>query len=467
MQLTLQIVITDESGVSRTEELMTLQRSGDALNDIGLSVSESKRLLNTVQQSVVQQQADEYTRQHIQCPHCLAARRIKGQQKIQYRTLFGVIPVSGLRVYRCRCEESAAKTVSLLSDWAGDHTHPALKYIETRWASLISYEMTTRLLKDVLPVGHSLNASTVRNHLCQVAQRLDAEAESHSGFLSGCPRDWGNLPKPEKPLVVGIDGGYVRDRDDKKRNFEIIAGKSFSVGTPADTRRFGFVQKDNCHPERRLMAHLSAQGMQANQQIFFLSDGADNLRELQFGMYPESIHVLDWFHITMRLTVLMQYAKGLQASDLEAGSKVSALLESSKRYLWHGNVVAALEHIDDCVMYCDDPELNYANLKSLQKQLDEMYTYIRNNQMMIPNYGEMRRYGEPVSTAFVESTINEVIARRMAKKQQMQWSRKGAHYLLQTRTAVLNNELQDKFASWYPGFTIDEQSGGKLSAIAA
>ncbi|CAI1148483.1 Uncharacterised protein [Serratia liquefaciens] len=65
------------------------------------------------------------------------------------------------------------------------------------------------------------------------------------------------------------------------------------------------------------MAHLSAQGIQANEQIFFLSDGADNLRELQFGMYPELIHVLDWFHITMRLTVLMQYAKGQQASDPE------------------------------------------------------------------------------------------------------------------------------------------------------
>ncbi|MFM1139709.1 ISKra4 family transposase, partial [Yersinia enterocolitica] len=415
MKLTLQIVITDESGVSRTEELMTLQKSGDARNDIGLSLSESKSLLNTVQQSMVQQQADEYTHQHIQCPHCLASRRIKGRQKIQYRTLFGIIPVSGLRVYRCRCEESATKTISLLSDWAGDHTHPSLKYIETRWASMISYEMTTRLLKDVLPVGDSLNASTVRNHLCQVAQRLDAEAESHSGFLFGCPRDWGNLPRPGKPLVVGIDGGYVRDRDDKKRNFEIIAGKSFSIGAPTDTRRFGFVQKGDCHPERRLMAHLSAQGMQANQQIFFLSDGADNLRELQFGMYPESIHVLDWFHITMRLTVLMQYAKGLQVSAPETGSKVSALLESSKRYLWHGNVAAALEHIDNCIMYCDDPELNYAGLKSLQKHLDEMYTYIRNNKMMIPNYGEMHRYGEPVSTAFVESTINEVIARRMAK----------------------------------------------------
>lgn len=159
--------------------------------------------------------------------------------------------------------------------------------------------------------------------------------------------------------------------------------------------------------------------------------------------------------------------KGCRHQDVEAGSKVSALLESSKRYLWHGNVVASLEHIDDCVMYCDNPELNYANLKSLQKQLDEMYTYIRNNQMMIQNYGEMRRYGEPVSMAFVESTINEVIVRRMAKKQQMQWSRKGAHYLLQTRTAVLNNELQDKFASWYPVCSIDDQRDGELSVIAA
>lgn len=79
----------------------------------------------------------------------------------------------------------------------------------------------------------------------------------------------------------------------------------------------------------------------------------------------------------------------------------------------------------------------------------------------------MYRYGEPVSTAFVESTINEVIARRMAKKQQMQWSREGAHYLLQARTAVLNNELQDKFARWYPGFKINGLEDEPMSAIAA
>ncbi|ECA9705354.1 recombinase family protein [Salmonella enterica subsp. enterica serovar Bredeney] len=126
-------------------------------------------------------------------------------------------------------------------------------------------------------------------------------------------------------------------------------------------------------------------------------------------------------------------------------------------------------------IYVEHVSAKDANRPELQKLLeqlrpvDERYSYFSEgaNQMMIPNYGEMRRYGEPVSTAFVESTINEVIARRMAKKQQMQWSREGAHYLLQTRTAVLNNELQDKFASWYPGCMIDAQSEGELSAMAA
>jgi hypothetical protein len=60
--------------------------------------------------------------------------------------------------------------------------------------------------------------------------------------------------------------------------------------------------------------------------------------------------------------------------------------------------------------------------------------------------GEMSnyyRYVEPISTAFVESTVNEVISRRMVKKQQMRWTKKGAHLLLQVRTRALNDDLKD------------------------
>ncbi len=70
---------------------------------------------------------------------------------------------------------------------------------------------------------------------------------------------------------------------------------------------------------------------------------------------------------------------------------------------------------------------------------------LENNQHIIPNYGDRYRYGETISSSFVESTVNEVVTKRMVKKQQMQWSPKGAHYLLQARTAALNGDLSDNF----------------------
>ena len=82
----------------------------------------------------------------------------------------------------------------------------------------------------------------------------------------------------------------------------------------------------------------------------------------------------------------------------------------------------------------------------------EFKTYIGNNRDSIPNFGERYRQGETISTAFVESTINQVVSRRFVKKQQMQWTLRGAHLLLQTRTKVLNDELDDVFRRWYPRF---------------
>src|SRR6516162_4539109 len=38
-----------------------------------------------------------------------------------------------------------------------------------------------------------------------------------------------------------------------------------------------------------------------------------------------------------------------------------------------------------------------------------LLSYIRNNRGSIPNYGERYRQGETISTAYVESTINQVV----------------------------------------------------------
>jgi hypothetical protein len=39
------------------------------------------------------------------------------------------------------------------------------------------------------------------------------------------------------------------------------------------------------------------------------------------------------------------------------------------------------------------------------------------------------------------------------EKQQMRWTPRGAHLLLQICTRVLNHQLADDFQRWYPRFT--------------
>ncbi len=67
--------------------------------------------------------------------------------------------------------------------------------------------------------------------------------------------------------------------------------------------------------------------------------------------------------------------------------------------------------------------------------------------------GPAQRAGEAISTAFTESAVNQVIARRMVKEQQMRWTPRGAHLLLQVRIRVLNDQLASDFHRWYPGLS--------------
>ncbi len=118
------------------------------------------------------------------------------------------------------------------------------------------------------------------------------------------------------PTTVGIDGGMIRTRH-KAGFFEVIAGKSvvaFRRDEEDDipsAKRFGFVQTYDAKPRRRLWELMKSQGMQENQAVLFMSDGADTVRNLQAYLHPSSEHILDWFHVTMRLTVMQQQTKAL------------------------------------------------------------------------------------------------------------------------------------------------------------
>jgi hypothetical protein len=75
----------------------------------------------------------------------------------------------------------------------------------------------------------------------------------------------------------------------------------------------------------------------------------------------------------------------------------------------------------------------YPKFKQLLKAVEECRTYLVKNGHLIPNYGERYRNGEAIATGVVESTVHQVVRKRFCKKQQMPWSKRGAHLLLHTR----------------------------------
>ena len=199
-----------------------------------------------------------------------------------------------------------------------------------------------------------------------------------------------------------------------------------------------------------------------NQAITFLTDGGDTVRDLTEGHSPKASQILDWFHITMRLTVLGQMAKGVSAE--QKGEKFEEELERVKWFLWHSNVYKALQLLEWLELDVDAQASPEA--RKLARTLHEFDHYIRTNQSSLPNYGDRHRNGEPISSSIAESSVNQIISKRFVKKQQMRWGRRGAHLLLQIRTRVLDDTLTATFQRWYPSMKTSE-SQQKPASVAS
>lgn len=464
MSIRVEVVCVNQDGSEQRREVLTLEQRELAMETLGMSLSEGKALLSGVQDFVVAQQAHEYLERHRACPQCLGQYIVKDCGSTMVSTVFGRVEVPNPRWNRCHCQADGPKTFRPMRTWLNGQTSPEMLYLETKWGSLIPFARVADLLKEVLPVENSVNQETVRAHLYATAERMEQELgdERQLNLFEGSEEEWEQQPLPDGPITVGIDGGYVRAAH-KQGWFEVIAGRSVVAfrredeGEVPSAKCFGFVQTYDKKPRRRLWELMKSQGMQENQQVVFMSDGGENVRRVQEYLHPFSEHLIDWFHITMRLTVLQQQTKALQEEQPQTGADVSKRLESVKHLLWHGNAEEALERLADLLMDLSFIQARSTTAKKVAHTVTEFETYIRNNREFIPNFGERRRHGETISTAFVESTINQVVSRRFVKKQQMQWTLRGAHLLLQTRTRVLNDELDEAFRRWYPKFRPQSQ----------
>lgn len=198
----------------------------------------------------------------------------------------------------------------------------------------------------------------------------------------------------------------------------------------------------------RTLQALQFEGYCGHGEVTVLSDGAEIMKRLPKALPKPTTHIIDWFHLAMKIRPMQQIADHIVGSRPIVCGILAVLdeeIEALKWKLWHGQVERAICALEKIIVDMDalgrQGDFPAARLNSLGQQL---LTYIRSNRNALVDYGARYRAGRRVSTSLAESAVNSLVAKRMVKNQQMRWSPSGAHLMLQVRAAMVNGNLRQR-----------------------
>jgi hypothetical protein len=265
-------------------EVARIERDEQAgLADLGLRLAETKQLTAAVQAEIVPAQvaaAGERDRSCASCGHKLAS---KGYYPVTFRSLFGDVPVRVRRLLACSCRvEGEANSFGVL-DLGHDAVAPELAYVTARYAALAPFGKVAVLLSELLPISGAQNAGTVLNRTRRVGETV---VHQHATETTETATPSGG------PVVVGLDGGYVRSRHrQEERHFEVIAGKV--IGADGTQHRFAFARNGPAASADAFAQALAAAGVHTDSPATVLCDGDAGLWRLQHEALPVATVVLD------------------------------------------------------------------------------------------------------------------------------------------------------------------------------
>ena len=434
-------------GVMTETEVARVERDEQAgLADLGLRLDETKRLTAALQAEIVPAQVAAMSEPRRSCSSCARRLASKGHYPVTFRSLFGDVPMRVRRLLVCPCRgPGEVKSFGML-DLGHDAVAPELAYVTARYAALAPFGKVAVLLSELLPINGTQNAGTIRNRTRRVGKKVVGQQTTETAQRTTTPSGGA--------VVVGLDGGYVRSRHrQEERHFEVIAGKV--IDAAGSQHRFAFVRNSQTTSADAFTQALAVAGVHADTPATVLCDGDVGLWRLQREALPGATVVLDWWHVAIRFEHALQTARGVGVgtADADLGDEAARRLERAKWRLWHGRWIGCRRKLAGLYRWTKRKDIReVAGIGRLHRHICELLGYLERNEDMLVHYSARRRRGEPISTAFVESAVNEIVAKRMNKKQQMRWSRTTVQPFLDVRTAVLNDALEDAFRHRYPGF---------------
>lgn len=449
MRWTIKLEATTELGEIQTFDVGHLERrvAGLEAKDIGLKLHEAKTLLTELQRHIVQTQIDEKVICRRICADCLKVQSIRDRRTRVLQTLFGTVQVAAPRIRICDCVDTGPfhdLSFSPLSDILPDRCTPELRQVQAELGARHSFREASRLLAMLLPCSPPNHAS-VRNRLRRIAEELDARGAAP--VIASPSLDIESAG--DAGILVVIDGAHIRAvPGHQARHLDVTVGKVEAAGHPP--RRFAFAPSGVDRPLSHIRAALTAQGWQPNVPVTVISDGEAALPELVRRATGANIaHILDWWHISMRVRHAEQALRGVYAlkPEHQAGLDiVNDRLSRVRHLLWNGyhdearRELFGLRHLASEAVYLNGTRLHAPVMRFL-RHCDELRGYLDNNETALIDYGARYRAAKPVSTSRAEGCVDEIANARMAKRRRMRWSSRGAHRMAVVRAAVLDGRL--------------------------
>ena len=441
MEVNIFVETTFDDGETKKRNIGRLRRAPDEFGSesLGLLLNDAKTLLRRLQETIVQDQVGEAMEARRKCDGCGKQRAIHDDRGRILDTLFGRIRVKWPRLRRCLCQPAGVAKSGPQSPLAGlfsDRATAELRRLQAELGARHSFREAARLIEMFMPCSAQLN-TTVRNRLGRIADELGHEDVSQGDA---------DTIAPPSPLTLFLDGAHIRCRPEyQKRHLDVVVGK---VESPNMSRRFGFVQQAAGSPAKQLRHDLIAQGWDGQSKVTVISDGEPALPNLvRRAVRGPVTHILDWWHISMRVKHIENAVRGLLQSKGFSGLPLlfERPADTLRWHLWHGKVMTAATILKVLQIDCDRLHAETRELREAAKRVkarcQDLYSYLANNFDALVDYGHRHRNGLAVSSSRAEGCVDDIGNTRMGKRRRMRWSPRGAQRVAVTRAAVLDRRL--------------------------
>ena len=242
-------------------------------------------------------------------------------------------------------------------------------------------------------------------------------------------------------LIIQIDGGHIPIKEKDKRSFEALSAIAYRPENICSVdKHHRQITNKNCALSAQddelatmktyTLNALREQGMTEKTQVTALADGALNCWSVISSLSPHCqklLCILDWFHIAMKF----------QNIGGAVGEAFKESLEGVKWKLWLGKPTEALSKL----------KLLMTNVTDSKKRskLKKLYEYLENNQAYLVDYADREEKSLSYTSQVAESHIDTIINDRFKRTNKMQWTRDGAHSVLQVRSLIESDQWGDKW----------------------